>query len=244
MTEPAETDVTDPDPDEPDDDLDDLSCPECGETFDRYGRMARAQRSIHRRKEHGITPTRSKSHKSPRPPRPAARPGPRGGRGPSRRDLEDGVREAYETVGILAAVRGDEQMARLVLGNKRYSELSEAEPSAEGIAGAAAKAWAKLAQHSPGVERTLSAGLSTSDWAEVVGAHLPLIFLAAQRKPERVTGLFDKLKGRASNAAVRRSARRMGGRAPTAARPDPDAGTPAPGGAAPGGYSYYSEAAR
>lgn len=217
--EPIENEPTEVDPD----DLtagDEIVCPECGEDFTHKGAQAKLLRGLHRRREHGIQGRgEKKAKRTARAPRPHAERQPsaaRGHRPASRRDLIDGTRELYETFGLLAMMKGDELTARMIIGEKRWAEVMDAEPTDDGIAGAAAKAWGKLAQHNQTVESALSKTLTGGDWAEVIGAHMPLVFLAVQRKPERVTNLVGGFRGRLANAAIRRrAAKKQGAPRPT-----------------------------
>lgn len=214
---------------------DGVTCPECGEDFGHRGPQAKLLRGLHRKREHGVRGSGGHSAKAPRTPkapRPTAagpRPTARGGRVASRKDLEDGVREMYESVGLVALMRGDEEAARMIIGNKRFEEMVNAEPTNDGLAGAAAKAWAKLAQHNQTVETALGKTLSTGDWAEVMGAHLPLLVLTVKRRPQAVASIGQTVLG-----GLRRRFRqgRPTAPAPAARRPPQAAQQPTP----PHGY--------
>lgn len=231
-----EAEHQDDDDDEPAEVGDELTCPECGEDYAGQA-MAKARLGLHRKREHGIQGQgghhrRRGGGPRARPPRPRAERPPasaRGGRAASRRDLEDGTREAYESLGLMMMLRGDEAAARLIIGEKRFAEMMEGEPTKEGIAGQAAKAWAKLAQHNDTVEKNLGKMLSGGDWAELVGAHMPLLILAVRRNPQKAASVAGGLAGalRKRFAPGRRPGPRPG--------PHPAAGPP-PG--PPNGYGF------
>lgn len=204
----------------------DISCPDCGEDFTGQA-MAKARLGLHRKREHGIAGKGSRHGRQARAPRPRPERPPaaaRGGRVASRRDLEDGTREAYESIGLMMLLRGDENAARMILGEKRYDELMNAEPTRDGIAGQAAKAWAKLAQHNETVEKTLGKTLAGGDWAEVIGAHMPLLILAVQRNPQKAASVAGGLAG----ALRKRFAKSKAPRPPQAPPPQ----------GPPNGYGY------
>lgn len=215
----------------------DVVCDECGEDFTDKGRQAKMLRGLHMRRQHGVAGAgrHRRTKTPPRPPRSRVdRPAPaRGGRSPSRKDLEEGTRELYESFGLIVYMR-DPEAGALIIGNKRLAELAEAEATSDGIAGAAAKAWAKVAQHNDAVESLLSKTLSTGDWSEVITAHLPILMLAVKRNPEKLQATIGGWRGKlAARAAARQAARRVN--AQRQQRPPPAAPRPAADAA---GYAY------
>lgn len=123
---------------------------------------------------------------SEKPSKPEPRPP---ARGPAI-NIEEGMTGLYETVGLLALMRGDQEAALVIIGEERLREIMSAEEvAAPGIAKEAGAAWSRLAQKNRSVHNTLTKLLEGSLFAEVLQAHAPLIALVIRRKPIKISAL-------------------------------------------------------
>jgi hypothetical protein len=117
------------------------------------------------------------------PPRPTPRPPARG----PQLNIEDGMRELYVGLGMLLMIR-DPELGIMVVGEKRFMEMMQAQKDGEPtpLADTAPKAWSDLAEQNRTVHDALSKILTTSAWAEVMNAHLPLFLLLWQRAKPKI----------------------------------------------------------
>jgi hypothetical protein len=107
--------------------------------------------------------------------------------GKSTVDIAAGMQEMYDSVGFIALMRGDVELAQLMIGPERLQEMIDAAstgPMGASVSQAAGTAWAKIASQSDGWNTALTKLLETGVWAEVLNAHLPLLMLTVKRKPK------------------------------------------------------------
>jgi hypothetical protein len=109
----------------------------------------------------------------------------------SGKNIAEGVTSMHDTIGLLVAMK-DPELATLIIGPKRLEAMMAEEQTDLSISVAAGKAWGKVAKNHDAVNKTLERMTTTSDWAEVFTAYLPLLMLTAQRQPK--LPLFTKLR--------------------------------------------------
>lgn len=139
--------------------------------------------------------------------RPYTRRGPKSGgrRSAPKVDIQAGITEMHVSVGMLALLRGDVEMATLLIGEKRLKQMmAEAQETPQlGVADAAGDAWAKIAAQSPAWEQFFTKVLQTGVWAEVMNAYLPLAMMTLKRRPIRITVLRRLFARRRKPAGTR-----------------------------------------
>lgn len=117
-------------------------------------------------------------------------------------DIEEGMTGIYTTIGLIALAK-DQELGVTIIGQKRLAEMMQAgeENPDTSVASAAGRAWAGVAAANPKVHDTLTKMLATSVWTEILAAHMPLVGLAVQRKPNSL----GKIKARIMRRRLRKA---------------------------------------
>lgn len=111
-------------------------------------------------------------------------------------DIADGMTEMYATIGMFALAK-DQTLGSMLLGGTRIQRLMEQDPAEmpmTGIADDAGAAWGKIAEQYPGIERYLGGMLQTSAFAELLGAHAPLLVYGASKRKGPLRIRFPRFK--------------------------------------------------
>lgn len=166
---------------------------------DKHGTCTECGAPTYRQGTRGRFPSKCETHKKTRS---ASRSS--GVARTSNKNIAEGVTSMHDTIGLLVAMK-DPELATLIIGPKRLEAMMAEEQEDLSISVAAGKAWGKVAKNHDAVNKTLERMTTTSDWAEVFTAYLPLLMLTAQRQPK--LPLFTKLRvWRAARKAKRDAA--------------------------------------